>query len=189
MKKVLILNGHTGSESLSKHLSETYKNGALAYGNEVRLMNISEMSFDPVLTEGYKERKELESDLLKFQENVLWADHFVVVYPTWWGNMPAILKGLFDRAFLPGFSYKKVGPTKFEGLLKGKSARIITTCGAPRFAFHLVGNTYTNLKSNTLKLCGFSPIKVSIISSSENIPEDRMNRIEKMVNKLGELVK
>lgn len=34
----------------------------------------------------------------------------VLVYPTWWFNIPAILKGFFDRCFIPGvgFRYDKV---------------------------------------------------------------------------------
>lgn len=45
---------------------------------------------------------ELEEDLVKAQELIRWADHLVFVYPIWWGTMPAVLKGFFDRVFLPG---------------------------------------------------------------------------------------
>ena len=31
-----------------------------------------------------------------------WCDSLVLVYPTWWMNMPAMLKGFFDRTFVPG---------------------------------------------------------------------------------------
>lgn len=44
---------------------------------------------------------ELEEDLVKAQELIRWADHLVFVYPIWWGTMPAVLKGFFDRVFLP----------------------------------------------------------------------------------------
>jgi putative NADPH-quinone reductase len=31
------------------------------------------------------------------RELILWAEHLVFVYPTWWGTMPALLKGFLDR--------------------------------------------------------------------------------------------
>ena len=35
-------------------------------------------------------------------EDLRWCDSVVFVYPTWWFNMPAMLKGYFDRVMLPG---------------------------------------------------------------------------------------
>lgn len=189
MRKILILNGHSGDESLSKHLAGIYKSGAESTGNEVKTINISELDFDPILHQGYKVIQDLEEDLKTFQKDLLWADHFVVVYPTWWGNMPAILKGFFDRVFIPRFAYQRLSKLKYIGLLKGRSARIITTCGAPWYAYFLAGNTHRNVRKNLLGLCGFSPIRVTLIYDAERIPEKRFKKIEDKIYKLGKLGK
>jgi putative NADPH-quinone reductase len=34
-----------------------------------------------------------------------WADSVVFVYPTWWFNMPAILKGYLDRSLCLGGAF------------------------------------------------------------------------------------
>ena len=60
-------------------------------------MRLGDLRFDPVLREGYQQVQALEPDLLQAQANILWAEHLVLVYPIWWGGIPALLKGFFDR--------------------------------------------------------------------------------------------
>ena len=134
-KKIFILLGHPDKQGMCGRLANVYEAGAREGGHEVRRMNIGEMQFDLVLHKGYRERQELEPDLVKFQENVQWADHFVVIYPVWWVGMPAPLKGLFDRAWLPGSAFRYIKTHAGERtlfwhrLFRGKTARIIMTSG------------------------------------------------------------
>ena len=119
-RRIFILLGHPDNDSLNFTLADQYQRGAESAGHEVRRMNISEMKFDPILHNGYRLIQELEPDLVSFQENMRWCDHFVVFYPSWWSTMPAILKGLFDRVWLPGFAFKFTGDFTWQKLLKGK---------------------------------------------------------------------
>ena len=41
------------------------------------------------------------SEITKAVADLRWANSLVFVYPTWWFNFPAALKGYFDRVFLP----------------------------------------------------------------------------------------
>src|SRR3990167_5581784 len=121
--RIFILIGHPDKESFNKQLAESYAEGAREKGHEVKLTCLSDISFDPILHKGYKEIQELEPDLKKIQEDIRWCEHFVILYPSWWSTMPAILKGLIDRVWLPGFAFRF--PQKgymWQRLLKGRSA-------------------------------------------------------------------
>lgn len=137
--RVFILLGHTDPATLSGAFADCYEEHARTAGHEVRRQNIGEMHFDPILHEGYKTIQQLEPDLVDFQENVRWAEHVVIVYPVWWNCMPAMLKGLFDRAWLPhyAFNFADHGLT-WRKLLKGRTARIITSANTPPWLIRLM---------------------------------------------------
>ena len=125
-KKILIINGHPDKLSFCSALSEAYKKGALSTTATVKEINIRELEFKINLEFGYRKRTDLEPCLIQAQKDIFEADHLVIIHPVWWGSMPAIMKGFFDRIFLPGFFFKKIPNSKrWEKLLLNKSARII----------------------------------------------------------------
>lgn len=161
-KKIFVLLGNPDSESFTGTLADNYVKGAVSAGHEVRRMNVGEMQFDPILHKGYKVIQELEPDLKKMQENVRWADHFVVIYPNWWCSMPAKLKGMFDRAWLPGFAFNFDKETKqIIERLNGKTARVVVVAGShsPFMTWWKYGD-YTNEISRGI--LGFSGLDVSV---------------------------
>ncbi len=157
-KKILIFLGHTDAATLSGAHADAYEAAARAAGHEVRRMNVGEMHFDPILHEGYKSIQELEPDLHDFQENVRWAEHIVFVYPIWWCAMPAALKGLFDRAWLPhyAFNFAPHGLT-WKKLLRGRTARIISTANTAPWLLRLMYGSPTAHLS--LSILGFAGIR------------------------------
>lgn len=130
-KKILVICGHPDKESFSGSVCDHYQSWAESAGNEVVRVNIGDLNFDPILHKGYKEIQVLEQDLLDLQDKFRVAEHIVIVYPNWWCTMPALLKGLFDRFWLPGFAFNFNKETKkFEKHLKGKTARVIILSGS-----------------------------------------------------------
>lgn len=132
-KRILVILGHPDSQSdtYSGQVADMYQQVAAESGHEVKRVNIADLHFDPILHKGYREIQPLEPDLLAMQEEIKLADHIVVVYPNWWVTMPALLKGLFDRIWLPGFAFnfnKENG--KVEQHLKGKTARVFVLSGS-----------------------------------------------------------
>lgn len=187
-KKIFIIMGHPDVESLSGALANAYEEGAKTAGCEVRRVNLGELHFDPILHKGYKVIQELEPDLVLIQENMKWADHLVLVYPSWWGATPALLKGMFDRMFLPGFAFRfEKGKVLWEKLLKGKSARVIITMdNHPVLAWLLFGDTSNEVCRATLGFAGFAPVRLSQIGPLRLMNDAKRETLKKRICRLGE---
>lgn len=189
-KKVFILLGHPDSDSLNYTLADEYQRGAEEAGHEVRRMNIGEMRFDPMLHHGYRVMQELEPDLLAFQDNVRWCDHLVILYPTWWSTMPAMLKGLFDRAWTPGFAFHFTGDFTWKRLLKGKSASIFVTSDTmPLVLRILFGDTTNELRKGILWFAGFHPIYTHKFGYLKHFGMSRRFKLHKKAYEFGRRAK
>ena len=186
-KKIFILVGHPDNDSFNCTLASEYERGANEAGHEVRRMNLGEMQFAPILRHGYRLIQELEPDLKAFQENVNWCDHLAILYPSWWSTMPALLKGLFDRAWLPGFAYKFTSDYSWKKLLKGKSARMIVTSDTmPLIQTLIFGDTTNELKKGILWFAGFGPIRVKKFGYLKHFGSTaRRERIKRKVYNFG----
>jgi len=190
-RKIFILVGHPDEDSFNSTLADEYQRGAEEAGHEVRRVNISDMVFDPILHHGYRVRQELEPDLVAFQENVRWCDHFVILYPSWWSTMPALLKGLFDRVWLPEFAYKFTSEFSWKKLLKGKSATmIITSDTIPLVQRIIFGDTTNELRKGILWFAGFGPIRVHKFGYLKHFGStSRRERIKRRVFNYGKKAK
>ncbi|MEK7063608.1 MAG: NAD(P)H-dependent oxidoreductase [Patescibacteria group bacterium] len=187
-KKIFVLLGHPDTDTLSGAFADAYEAGALAAGHEVRRQSVGEMQFDPILYKGYKVIQALEPDLVTFQSNVRWADHLVIVYPNWWATMPALLKGLIDRAWLPGFAFnfRKDGRPGWIKRLKGKSARIIISANVNPWAEWFLFGDFTNeLARATLGFSGIAPVRISIFTPAETASKTRQAWWIRKVKELG----
>lgn len=128
----LIVYAHPRKDSMNHAILDTVKDTLEGKGSFVRVRNLYDMKWNPVLSE--KDLKDiadgkLPKDIKEEQQYVAEADQITLIYPIWWAGMPAILKGWIDRVFAYGFAYSYNADGSVEGLLKGKKGFIINTMG------------------------------------------------------------
>lgn len=184
--KILVFVGHPDSISFNVELANAYADGAREKGHEVKRVNIGDLKFDPILHQGYKVIQELEPDLKLLQEDIKWCDHFVIFYPSWWSTMPAMLKGLFDRMWLPGFAFRfhKSG-LWWDGLLKGRTATIFVTSDAPPIFTRIIfGDTTNEIKKGILWFAGFS-VSVKKIGPLKGVTDAKKDSWLKWIKNKG----
>lgn len=178
--------GNPDKDSMSNFFACAYEESAKKTGHEVRRTDLVDMQFDPLLHLGYKVIQPLEPDLLKVQEDIKWADHFVMVYPIWWSGMPSLLRAMFERMWLPGFAFHfHHNGMGWDKLLKGKSARIITLSKMHPWAIRFMFGDYMNeVKSALLQFAGFK-VKVTNIGFSETMSDRSKARWAKCIARYG----
>lgn len=168
---VLIILGHPRTDSLCGALADAYSKGAREAGTEVRQLDLAKLDFDLNVHTISPNQQVFEDDVRKAQEMILWAEHLVFVYPTWWGTMPALLKGFLDRVLTQGYSFKTCeGGTGYQGLLNGRSAQLITTMDTPPLIHRLVYRQpgKNAMERATLGFCGIRPVHSMVCGSVKN---------------------
>jgi 1,4-dihydroxy-2-naphthoate polyprenyltransferase len=164
-RRILVILGHPRRDSFCGALADAYAEGAREAGHQVARLDLAELTFDPHVRLPSPRDQALEADLVRAQERILWADHLVFVYPTWWGTMPALLKGFLDRALTPGFAFEasEEEPSAWTKRLKGRSAHLLVTMDTPPWIHRLVYRQpgHQAMRRATLGFCGIGPTFLS----------------------------
>lgn len=164
MKKILLIQAHPSGDSLCHALADAFEAGVRDTACELRRLDLRVLVFDPILHHGNRGSQPLEPDLVRAQQDIAWAEHLVFVYPNWWGSMPALLKGFFDRVLLPGFAYKyRPNSSLWDKLLAGRSAQLLVTMDTPgwyyRWRWHRPG--HNQMRHTILGFCGVATTCIS----------------------------
>jgi len=190
--EVAIIVGNPKAGTYGEALAEAYRSGAAAGGHRARVFALSQMRFDPILHEGFSPPQPLEPDLEVAQRAIGAADHLVIIFPLWYGCLPALLKGFLERVLQPGFATVKANTRMgFRPLLTGKSARIIVTMGMPAFIYrwYFGAHALKMLKRNILGFVGFAPIRDLVLGSIETVSNEQRRRWLSEVEALGRLAR
>lgn len=187
----LIIFSHPNPDSYNSAVLTKVKEILTNKGIQYKIKDLYQMKWNPVLS--LADIKELYSgkvpqDIALEQEDVRQADVIIFIYPIWWFERPAMLKGWFDRVFSHGFAYRFTEQGMVEGLLKGKRAVVITTSGANKENMEqngVLASIDTNMLKGSLNFSGLEVIKhknlyqVPTISNEERV---------KMLQEVGDLI-
>jgi putative NADPH-quinone reductase len=142
--RVLVIYCHPRPDSFSAALRDQAVAGLAASGHSVELRDLYAEGFDPVLSStqrgAYFDESENRRGLEDHVDALLSAEGLMLVYPTWWFGMPAMLKGWLDRVWLPGVSFRLDGRKALRPLLTNiRRIAVVTTYGSPRWLLWWVG--------------------------------------------------
>ncbi len=186
MTRILILQGHPdgGTPHLCHALAEAYADGARESGHELRRLDVARLDFPLLRSQHEWEQGELPPGLCQAQDDIAWAQHLLIVFPLWLGEMPALLKGLLEQVARPGFAFKAEGGNPFgrKGL-KGRSARVVLTMGMPAlvYRYYYRAHSLKSLERNILGFVGIGPIHETLIGMVGQLkPEQAQSQLAKL---------
>jgi putative NADPH-quinone reductase len=186
-----VVNGHPDEHSFSAALAREYVNNLDQSKHQVETLELGKMRFDPVLRFGYRERMEPDAEIARSQELILWADHLVFFSPIWWGTVPSLLKGWFDRVLTPGVAFDQKGTTGVVKRLAGKTAHLVFTSHFPVPLQILSGDReLKGVKKSILGFCGVRTTRVDrlgFLLGTKGEEERRARFLQKVGRSAGEV--
>ncbi|MBP2485422.1 flavodoxin family protein [Rhizobium leguminosarum] len=135
--RILLVLAHPLQDSFAASVARTAREALEASGHVVDLLDLYAENFDPRLSEaerrGYFDVPYDTSAVADTVVRLKAADGLILVFPQWWFNFPAILKGFFDRVFAPGvaFSHDAAGGRIVPQLTNIRLLYALTTTGSP----------------------------------------------------------
>lgn len=179
--RILIIDGHpdTSPKHFCHALADAYSEGARTGKHEVRTVRVSELDMPEVRSFAEWSQGELPDALYESQRLWEWAEHIVIIYPLWLGDVPAYLKAFLEQILRPGFAMDE----HMHGLLSGRSARIIVTMGMPAFVYrwYFFSHSLSNLRRNILQFVGIRPVRETLIGSVEKADHEAwLNRVHRL---------
>jgi len=188
--KVLIVFTHPNPESFNHALLENITAGLEDAGHEVRIKDLYQENFDPILKAddlASLQKGVIPPKIKAEQDQLLWAEGLVFIYPLWWFDRPAMLKGWFDIVLTNGlaFEYSNDGVT---GLLKHQRALVIITAGGSEQYFkdtdalQLIHRPVTD---GTLSFCGIKDVSHEIFYDIGSLNDKERSEILEKTKDLG----
>ncbi|MDB5524556.1 MAG: putative oxidoreductase protein [Rhizobium sp.] len=195
--KFLIVLAHPLKESFAASIAKTVCDTLSGSGHSVDLMDLYAENFDPRLTAAergsyFADRYDL-SDIEPYVARLRAVDGIILVFPQWWFNLPAILKGFIDRVFVPGVAFQNdpVGGRLVPKLDNVRYFWAITTTGSPWWIVHFhMGNPMKRiLKRGVAAFCSkkLDFRMLSLHNMDQSTPGKRTAFLEKVRRAIGGL--
>lgn len=178
MKKT-ILYVHPWDGSYNHALVKTLTNMLDDRQEEYYLIDLYKDEFNPVLKSEdlalYAKGESQDILVKKYQEILSDTSELVMIFPIWWYEPPAMVKGFFEKVMLKGFSYeeKKTG-------LKGHlthiyKTTIFTTGSSPKLYLKWMAGNYIKkvFIGSTMRDVGLKNAKWHHLGRIKAIPQEK----------------
>ncbi|HEY6901590.1 MAG TPA: NAD(P)H-dependent oxidoreductase, partial [Puia sp.] len=160
-----------------------------ASGHQTTTRDLYDLGFQAALSR--EDLTRLTPDIAHEQEHIKWAGALVFIYPVWWWDRPAILKGYIDRVFTYGFAFQ-MGPSGATGLLHHRKALIIQTLGTAEDVYDQNPGAkeavHRSMAEGTLRYCGIRQVEqLSIYGIGVSTPAERQQILRQVAAAAGNL--
>jgi len=184
MKNILIIVANPKKESLSFAIANRYKELSLKNSASIEIIDLYKDEYQqPFFTYDDDPYKiEVTKEMKYYQDKISKADEIIIVFPYWWGSMPAILKNFFDWNLSMGFAAEFVNGRP-KGLLTNKMVKIFTTTGTPYFLYMLTGanaRLKNMFKKQIIEFCGMKLEEFNVFGGIDTNLKD----INKILDKI-----
>lgn len=151
MKTTVIL-AHPWHGSFNKAIFDHTLDVLEKNGKDYQVIDLNKDNFNPVLEEKdlalFSKGETSDLQTQKYQKMLKDSDQLIIIFPIWWYDIPAILKGFIDKVMLKDFAYTE-GKTGLTGLLTNiKKTTVISTSEYPTWYWKYVN---TGLKKIFIK--------------------------------------
>jgi NAD(P)H dehydrogenase (quinone) len=161
--KVLMLVAHPCADSFTHACADAAQTGLTRGGHAVDRVDLYAERFRTALSREERLAYETDDPILDPQvadhaERLKQADALLVVYPTWWSGLPAILKGWFERVMVPGvgFHFDPATNNVKPGLSHLRRIMGISIYGSPRLHAYFVNDNGRRILTRALRMsCGW----------------------------------
>jgi len=142
--RFLVIYAHPVEDSFVSAIHHCTVNALTEAGHEVDDCDLYSEGFQPVLSReerlAYHDQRINRVSVSREIERLLRCRGLVLIFPTWWYGMPAILKGYIDRVWLPGVAFEVVGHRTLPLLQNITRFAVVTTYGSPWWLNKLMGD-------------------------------------------------
>lgn len=143
--KVLVVYCHPVETSFQAALHEEVVRNLRQAGHEVDDCDLYAEGFNPVMSRqerlGYHEVPSNRAPVQGYIDRLLRAEALVLCFPTWCFGLPAMLKGFFDRVFMPGVAFDLSDPAHVRPALTHLRHVVgVVTYGRPRWTAWYLGD-------------------------------------------------
>jgi NAD(P)H dehydrogenase (quinone) len=188
-----ILLAHPNPGSFNHAVCNALVEGLEQAGASYEVNDLYATGFNPRMAgddfNQFEEGGAMPADVLDEQAKVERADCLVLIYPVWWNEAPAILKGWFDRILSKGWAYDITADGDFRALLKLKKVVILNTADNSMQLLEEAGlNAAARLTKadGTFTFCGVAEVDHRILGEVSS-DEDGRRRFLDEVRELGKL--
>ena len=170
-RRIAIIQGHPDPEGghFCHALAESYHAGAEAAGHVANIIDTAAMDLPYIRNQAEWRAPPTDEAVLRMQAIVGEADHLVIIYPLWLGDMPATLKSALEHLSCGGFVMAIDEKGHWQQKLKGKSARVVVTMGMPALVYRLyfLSHSLKSLERNILRFAGVKPVRTTLMGRVE----------------------